>query len=343
MNLLQKIFQEKYPRNHYLRYLNILSNIHQDDFITIKDYSNAITNVCENLQICMSWSDEQQLSKIEETFYHGLSKRTQLEMSRLIVQTVNEIYNMINCTEETLIEQLDSFENEYLMVNNLYSAKKPPKGRKHCEHHGSCNHYTSECRHLKERQRNTRLNKSNSENKNLIMQSTNKQPSLLKLNANIDDQRYIAILDSGSSFNYISEKLVEKHNLKKNNISPIKAGLVNGSIVVSSKDATFNFNFEGAKSQLYKVSAKVLPNMEPEIILGMEFLVANKAKIDLEKMVIELNGLEYQLADSENMNKIEEKLMNKTKIYCQLVKNLTSESLALLKHNISQIKNIGLV
>ncbi|KAG0441319.1 hypothetical protein DMUE_1137 [Dictyocoela muelleri] len=114
------------------------------------------------------------------------------------------------------------------------------------------------------------------------MRSVNKHPSILKLKTNINNNRYLAILDSGSSYNYISEKLVVKHNLKTENNNPIKAGLVNGSLVVSSKEASVNFNFENDKSQLYTVRAKILSNMEPEIILGMEFLFENKAKIDLK-------------------------------------------------------------
>ncbi|KAG0441314.1 hypothetical protein DMUE_1138 [Dictyocoela muelleri] len=159
MNLLTITFQKIYPRNHYLRYPNILSNIHQDDFLTIKDYSNEITNVCEKLQICMNWSDEQRLTKIKETFYRGLTKRTQLEMSRLNVQTINEIYNMNHCTEETLIEQLGRFDNEYFIGKQDNLNKKPEKGRKQCEHHGSCNHFTYECRYLKKKKNNFRLNK----------------------------------------------------------------------------------------------------------------------------------------------------------------------------------------
>ncbi|KAG0441318.1 Retrovirus-related Pol polyprotein from transposon 17.6 [Dictyocoela muelleri] len=60
-------------------------------------------------------------------------------------------------------------------------------------------------------------------------------------------------------------------------------------------------------------------------------------------MIIELNGLEYQLSDDEYIDNVEEKLMNKTKIYCQLVKKLPNDCMNLLKHNINQVKNIGLV
>lgn len=58
------------------------------------------------------------------------------------------------------------------------------------------------------------------------MQSINEYSSILKLNANIDNERYLAILESRSSFDYISEKLLEKHNLEKKNISSIKAGIL---------------------------------------------------------------------------------------------------------------------
>ncbi|KAG0437751.1 hypothetical protein DMUE_3506 [Dictyocoela muelleri] len=44
---INSIMCVKYPRNHYLRYLNMLSNLNQDNYLTIKEYKQAISDICE--------------------------------------------------------------------------------------------------------------------------------------------------------------------------------------------------------------------------------------------------------------------------------------------------------
>ncbi|KAG0430206.1 hypothetical protein DMUE_5685 [Dictyocoela muelleri] len=88
--IMDRIFKEKYPSSHYIRYLNMLANTKQDDFLTIKYYKGYIIDICESLKICFNWSEKQKNLKADEAFYTGLSRRTQLEMSRLNVQTIIE-------------------------------------------------------------------------------------------------------------------------------------------------------------------------------------------------------------------------------------------------------------
>ncbi|KAG0439910.1 hypothetical protein DMUE_2120 [Dictyocoela muelleri] len=90
--MISRIFSEKYPSKHYLKYLNTLSNIKQNYFLTIKEYKTAIEETCKRLAICMGWSKEQEIINTEESFYHGLSSRIQLEMSRLNVSSIAMIF-----------------------------------------------------------------------------------------------------------------------------------------------------------------------------------------------------------------------------------------------------------
>ncbi|KAG0441893.1 hypothetical protein DMUE_0713 [Dictyocoela muelleri] len=87
----------------------MLANAKQDDFLTIKEYINVIF---QRLMICMDWIEEQINVKAEEAFYTELSRRTQVEISSLNVTTINGIYDMINTTEETLLEQFNRSELE---------------------------------------------------------------------------------------------------------------------------------------------------------------------------------------------------------------------------------------
>ncbi|KAG0441748.1 hypothetical protein DMUE_0823 [Dictyocoela muelleri] len=116
-DIMIKISKKKKNFNHYLKYLNMLSNIKQDDFLTIKEYKDYIHKICIRLQTCMDWSDSQMENIAEEIFYNGISKRTQCVMSRLNVQSILEIYKMINCTEETLLEQ--NIQTNEFNVKNL--------------------------------------------------------------------------------------------------------------------------------------------------------------------------------------------------------------------------------
>ncbi|KAG0438905.1 hypothetical protein DMUE_2802 [Dictyocoela muelleri] len=104
-DMMNAIFNQRYPREKQLKYKNKLFTIQQDDYRTIKEYRHDIIKSALKLGICMDWTREQIEMKIDEGFYTGLSKRTKLEMIRLNVQTTSAIYNLINATEEILIEQ----------------------------------------------------------------------------------------------------------------------------------------------------------------------------------------------------------------------------------------------
>ncbi|KAG0441140.1 hypothetical protein DMUE_1272 [Dictyocoela muelleri] len=147
--LITRIFQEKYPTKHYLKYLNMLSNVRQDNFLTIKEYKEAIKSICARLRICMSWTEEQEGMKAEESFYHGLSQRTQLEMSRLNITTISGIYDIIKCTEDTLLEQTaNDWHARAASGQKLRLEKHNLKVGKTCKLHGICKHTTEQCRVL---------------------------------------------------------------------------------------------------------------------------------------------------------------------------------------------------
>ncbi|KAG0440838.1 hypothetical protein DMUE_1462 [Dictyocoela muelleri] len=151
------ILRHKYPEDNYIKYLNMLSNTKQDDFMTIKEYKKYIGKVCERLGIRMGWSSIQVSAKVEEAFYTGLSKRTRRKMSRLNIRTIVGIYEIINCTEETLKEQL-SFDK---ITHSKKTIRKTTRGdntnSKRCSFRGVCNHKTSECRVLRVKQNQKKI------------------------------------------------------------------------------------------------------------------------------------------------------------------------------------------
>jgi hypothetical protein len=84
----QSLLKHKYPQTDSLKYYNQISSIKQKDFYTISCYKAKIYDICKQLAACNSWNSETLQFKIEEVFYNGLSKRSQLEMARLNVHSI---------------------------------------------------------------------------------------------------------------------------------------------------------------------------------------------------------------------------------------------------------------
>ncbi|KAG0438802.1 hypothetical protein DMUE_2868 [Dictyocoela muelleri] len=116
-------------------------------------------------------------------------------------------------------------------------------------------------------------------------------PRILEIKTNIDETTYTAVLDTGSSWNYISDSVVKKHALTTKLTRSLKAQLVNGDMVTTDKEAEFKIKVKKDKEEEYSVCAKILPNMNTDIILGMDFLLSNKVKIDFESMKLEIKKI----------------------------------------------------
>lgn len=68
----------------------MLLNVHQDNFLTIKEYRSVTENICARLKIYRNLSKYLEGMEIDKFFYFGLSQRTQLEMSRLNITTITD-------------------------------------------------------------------------------------------------------------------------------------------------------------------------------------------------------------------------------------------------------------
>ncbi|KAG0435174.1 hypothetical protein DMUE_4843 [Dictyocoela muelleri] len=84
---------------------------------------------------------------------------------------------------------------------------------------------------------------------------------------------------------------------------------------MSSNDTIIQLGIINDKSNSYKINSRLLTNMNSDIILGMEFLILNKAKIDLKNMKIDFNDSCNELDDNIIKCEMKNKIINKTKIY----------------------------
>ncbi|KAG0422055.1 hypothetical protein DMUE_6242, partial [Dictyocoela muelleri] len=79
------------------------------------------------------------------------------------------------------------------------------------------------------------------------------------------------------------------------------------------------------------------------IILGMEFLLNNEAKIDLKEKELELNGLKHEVETFHNKSEYEIKLEDETKIYKNSFAELPEDISKLLRFNTENIGSFGLI
>ncbi|KAG0420000.1 hypothetical protein EQH57_0334 [Dictyocoela roeselum] len=97
----------------------------------------------------------------------------------------------------------------------------------------------------------------------------------------IKQKTYKFLLDTGSAYTYIDEKIAVENDLPIQTAEKNVAILVDGSKIESSKHTNLELRFQGDEATTYKIKAKVLKDMSLPGILGMDFLLRNYAKIDL--------------------------------------------------------------
>ncbi|KAG0420448.1 Retrovirus-related Pol polyprotein from transposon, partial [Dictyocoela roeselum] len=336
---LSNIFMTKYPSKNYLKYLNLLSHVHQDQFLTIKEYKNYIEETCTRLAICVGWTSEQRSLKVEESFFNGLSKRTQLEMSRLNITKISDMYSIINCTEETLLDQVRDTNHTSARPNRMKGSKgSKPNSKNFCKHHGECNHSTQECRYLNNGDYKTKH--SDSKKENFALRTDEIDTATLNLTANIEGNSYKAVLDTGSTFSYLGKEIIKKHKIKTQDIKESVAVLVNGVRVKTDKAANIQFKLENDNSSVYINNFKILNVMDNFLILGMDFLTKNRVKIDLENKFVKINDTELEINVDVDSPECDKLLDSNNKIYQLHSLNENHQLRQLLKEN-ERIINVG--
>ncbi|UYV71143.1 hypothetical protein LAZ67_8001868, partial [Cordylochernes scorpioides] len=117
----------------------------------------------------------------------------------------------------------------------------------------------------------------------------------------IDDIAFSALVDSGSSFSVISDGL--KRQLKKTMFkdSGMTLKVADGKNVTSIGRCTISLSINGLEQPLEFI---VLPNSNPSIILGWDFLEASNAVIDCGRAEIRLEKAKDVLNSPASMGKV---------------------------------------
>ncbi|KAG0435920.1 Transposon Tf2-6 polyprotein, partial [Dictyocoela muelleri] len=303
------IFQHKYPYSDHIKYLNQLSNIRQNTYLTIKEYRNQIVKLCTRLAICLGWGNEAKEQKIIEAFYNGLSKRCQLEMARLNVKDCKEMYALINSTEETLIEQIRSIQpkknkHKGTPQNSRYSKRLyNSDNNKYCTHHKVKTHNTNECKALKRKQElSNKSNDHNNTSQTYAIKEIRPKTTALESTGYIKNKLVNFIIDTGSAYSYIDSKIVNEIDLECYKVEDMEAITVTGDTVKSNKEAKVPLRIQGDKCNEYTVTARVLKNMSSNLILGMDFLTNLNSVINLKNSTFSVDNKEYEIMINNEYN-----------------------------------------
>ncbi|KAG0442520.1 Retrovirus-related Pol polyprotein from transposon [Dictyocoela muelleri] len=320
--MIDTVFKIKYPASHALRFLNIISNIRQNNYYTIREYKEDIEAACQRLSIYLNWDVHTTNFKSEEIFYNGLNRRTQLEMSRLRVTNIREMYELINTTEDTIIEQMRSHkikeEKTYRKVSNEKAEenKKPVRVvSKWCTFHKTATHSDTECRALK---KGGEKDKRNSDTKpsslNMLVQEPMKTLMTVEIETIYNDRSLKCVIDTGSTYNIIKKEILNSDEIIENIELPLNLEMINGNKITTNQFTMLNLSLQSDITTVYRVKFLILEGIQPEIILGIPFLQENDAKIDFKNNIILLEGKEYEFSEAMTCNTPDKTILDKSKI-----------------------------
>ena len=347
---LNALFKAKYGDADALRLYNELAQIKQRNFPTIQLYAASINEICKRIAVCKSWNEQITLEKKMEAFYNGLHERTQLEMARLNIHNLQEMYLVRNSTETTMLEQMkNNFQSHKLTkkatswntrqnYNNRGSrpSNRPtPDQRPYCSFHKFRGHHTKDCyeRQKSWKQNNnenyTRSKETENKNDNPKLFSTKEYfppPQALSIRTHINNTEKEAIIDTGSAYNYIGEKLADNLRLEKKEINTETAELPNGQLFQIEQKTKAELYFSKHRQLKFYSEFRVLPKNEKDIILGIKFLQENYAVIDIKNQLLTLDNRSFELKGRSEAKAACDILIDKTKIYTMPSQNKITRS-----------------
>ncbi|KAG0437726.1 hypothetical protein DMUE_3525 [Dictyocoela muelleri] len=88
----------------------------------------------------------------------------------------------------------------------------------------------------------------------------------------------------------------------------------NGTEILTNNETNFTVKILGDKCNHYKVNARILETMTQNLILGVDFLIKNRAQINFETPKMILDNKEYDISSILDYNEAEDVFNTKTSI-----------------------------
>ncbi|KAG0436924.1 hypothetical protein DMUE_3970 [Dictyocoela muelleri] len=213
------------------------------------------------------------------------------------------MYNLINTTEETLIEQL---RNSQARKSKSRENKKHERKKSYCHYHEVTTHDSKECRALKSKKADTSYNSSGeNKTKNCAIKETIVVPSDLEMKGQIQKTEVNIVLDTGSSLSYINEEISNKLKLPRYPVKNKTCVTVNGHNINSNDEVEFKIEIQNDICTELKDPARIIPRMSSDLILGMDFMIKHGVKINFNESTITIGGQEYEINLCKENNPID--------------------------------------
>ena len=294
---INAVLKTKYNSNFVMQSYNELKNIKQSKFYSIKNYFDKIKIIVEQMSIAENWSVECQNQKLKEIFYQGLHEVVKIEFQKLNINEVEEMYRNILNMENIIIQE--RFNKKHIQ----------PKQNKYCSNCKRASHNTNECRRKKEYTPHPR---------SLAIKEKNLPKTSLDIKGQINGEKIIMTLDTGSAYNFISYGALNNVKLynKKFTLPKSKIFLVaNGEETEITEGIITDIIIENDNSTKYSTFFKIIKGKLPEIILGVEFLQDNDANINFKDGTYKIGNKEYEINNFESKIALDKELSKNNKIY----------------------------
>lgn len=324
--IYRTLIKKKYTKQSKLILNKRLYEIFQKRDESISQYLINITKAAEELAVINNESNTQTKKKIKEIFLKNLNKSTKLLALDKDLTEPEEIVEYITQREE--IFKQDS-RKEYGKINYQ---------NKYCKYHKTKTHSTEECYKLKSKNSSNYLFKENCPKFKL---------PIIKIF--INNLEAIALLDTGSTENFITKGLIEKALIKTEITGNREIELANQSKVNIKNKTKLEFKINNIPNTIYKTDALVLDKSGYDIILGNEFLKNFSVILDYKRATVNIDGTEIVI-DEEifEHNKQDELITNKTKIYNintdeEIINRIQNNIISPHKKNNPELGEISLV
>lgn len=188
-------------------------------------------------------------------------------------------------------------------VTENYTEVKPFVQKKityKCKLHKTNTHTDDEC--LVQKKKKYPLKRENKEEMKVIKESDNCLNSIY-FGCMLNNSRniYKALIDSGSTKSYISNRIVEKENLNVCNYESFRVILANGNEEIVMSSTVINLINKGSQKE-YKVKLYILKTLTEDIILGNDFLNSFNCIINYNTRKLKTSLESIDLEQNENDN-----------------------------------------
>ncbi|KAG0437866.1 Transposon Tf2-8 polyprotein [Dictyocoela muelleri] len=198
--------------------------------------------------------------------------------------------------------------------SHQYSGSKYERLRKYCDIHKSKSHSNEECRKQKSGNKN---DTEKVQPKGFAMCEQSIKPKIVEIQIKIADEFQNALVDTGATYNFISDELSKKSDSPQLKLSkPVEVETASGDHITCEYTKFMDFQIKGDKQITYKSLFYIFPSKTSKVILGMQFLQENDAIINIKENFITLDNREYEIELSGNkLDKNDEIIIEKSKIY----------------------------